>query len=302
MIVILHICLLLCSILVSQTAGAETPPLAKNPAHKTVPPNPMLPNAQEIADLAGITPVMQEIETEQRTQPADPNSLAAISKKQKLIYLRQKLNTLVQALNLQINSTRGKVDEAIAGADETRAYLTERRNRMTHRNSQINLLSGGATKIVGYSLALAPTVTDIPTNLLEVFDGSVQASLSGLALRQERQEAKLEHGIPPILDAFLSDSKGPTAYPSSIWRYLNQAPSSSAITKTRRQHLIDNWQRSGVLARVNQTKAKRNLSIELLDQRMAMLSDLKSAIEEMHYGLMLLSDSIVVSYNSDPTF
>lgn len=255
-----------------------------------------------------------ELKNAQQSVLADQTNLA--EKKQRIIYIREKLNSLIQATNLQINATRGKVDKAIASADESRALLTERRNRLTHRNSQVNLLSGGVTKIVGYSLALSP-ITDIPTNVLEVFDGSVQTSLSALALRQERQEAKLEHGLPPILDAFLTANKSSFYFPDSVWHYfadtapggsvssvMDTTPSSTPATGSRRQRLIADWQRTGVIAkaRVNNPDArtKRNITIELLDQRMAMLSDVKSLIEEMHFGLMEVSNAVVQSYASDP--
>ncbi|MBX9568256.1 MAG: hypothetical protein K2X77_05140 [Candidatus Obscuribacterales bacterium] len=272
------------------------------------------PVAREMCDLSGVTPVLNELKNAQQNAAAD--STNSIEKKQRIVYIREKLNSLIQATNLQINSTRGKVDKAIAAADESRALLTERRNRLTHRNSQINLLSGGVTKIVGYSLALSP-ITDIPTNVLEVFDGSVQTSLSALALRQERQEAKLEHGLPPILDAFLTEKQASAYFPQSVWRYfgdtapggavnsvMDSAPNNVQATGSRRQRLIADWQRTGVImkARVNNPEArtKRNITIELLDQRMAMLSDVKSLIEEMHFGLMEVANAVVQSYTSDP--
>lgn len=273
------------------------------------------PVAREMCDLSGVTPVLNDLKNAQQSVASDPASLA--EKKQRIIYIREKLNSLIQATNLQINSTRGKVDKAIASADESRALLTERRNRLTHRNSQINLLSGGVTKIVGYSLALSP-ITDIPTNVLEVFDGSVQTSLSTLALRQERQEAKLEHGLPPILDAFLTEKQASVYFPNSVWRYfgdtaaggsqvnsvMDSIPNNTPNTGSRRQRLIADWQRTGVIAkaRVNNPEArtKRNITIELLDQRMAMLSDVKSLIEEMHFGLMEVANAVVQSYGSDP--
>lgn len=273
------------------------------------------PVAREMCNIAGVTPVLMELKNAQQSISADQSNLA--EKKQRIIYIREKLNSLIQATNLQINATRGKVDKAIASADESRALLTERRNRLTHRNSQVNLLSGGVTKIVGYSLALSP-ITDIPTNVLEVFDGSVQTSLSALALRQERQEAKLEHGLPPILDAFLTANKSSFYFPNSVWHYfadtapgdssvnsvMDTRPNSAPATGSRRQRLIADWQRTGVIAkaRVNNPDArtKRNITIELLDQRMAMLSDVKSLIEEMHFGLMEVSNAVVQSYASDP--
>lgn len=275
------------------------------------------PVAREMCDIAGVTPVLIELQNVQQSSPAD--AAATAEKKQRIIYIREKLNSLIQATNLQINSTRGKVDKAIAVADEARALLTERRNRLTHRNSQINLFSGGVTKIVGYSMALSP-ITDIPTNVLEVFDGTVQTSLSTLALRQERQEAKLEHGLPPILDSFLTEKQTSIYFPQSVWRYFSDtapggnvssvmdgpAPSQPSVagTGTRRQRLISDWQRTGVIvkARVHnpEAKTKRNVTIELLDQRMAMLSDMKSLIEEMHFGLMEVANAVVQSYASDP--
>lgn len=309
------LCLIFCSIFATCAvrAGAEdlaggksarliaelSPPDAAESSPDIVALEKFTPSAKEIADLAGITPVLQDLQREQKAPVTmSPLSLAALNRQQRIIYLHEKLNTLVQAINLQVNSTRGKIDMAIANADETRALLTERRNRMTHRNSQINLVSGGITKIIGYSLALSP-LTDIPTNVLEVFDGSVQTSLSGLALRQEKQEAKLEHGMPAILESFLNEAQGKTAFPPNVWSYLNELPATSLRAKSRRLALIGNWQKAGMIEKAHQTQTKRNQTIELLDQRKAMLSDFKSVIEEMHYGLMELNDSIMLTYKAD---
>lgn len=263
--------------------------------------------AREIADIAGLSSLLRELEQMQQEHEVglDSQSLKAVTQRQRLIYLREKLNTLVQALNLQINATRGKVDKEIARADETRAYLTEKRNRITHRNSQVNLLSGGVTKIVGYSIALSK-ITDIPTNVLEVFDGGVQTTLTGLALRQERQESKLEHGMPALLETFISEKGVELHYPQSVWRYMNESDPNKPSSLSRRQQLINSWQKTGIVARTKEAsmrqRTKPNMSIELLDQRMAMLSDLKSVIEEMHFGLMQLNDAIVVSYKYDPVW
>lgn len=277
-------------------------PIPPNPAAS---PGTLTVTAREIADLAGITPVLTELIDAQRSQlNTDQPSLASIAHRQKLIYLREKLNALVQAANLQINSTRGKIDAATAQADELRAYITERRNRLTHKTSQVNLLSGGVTKIVGYSIALAD-LPSIPTNVLEVFDGTVQTSLTGFALRQEKQEAKLEHGMPQILGAFLDERRYDNQFPNSVWQFLNNSAPGSVQAVSRRQALIKTWQTTGVLVRARvdgQVKPKRNVTIELLDQRLAMLSDVRSVVSEMHYGLMEVSDAIMQSFANDPVF
>lgn len=267
----------------------------------------LTPQARELADLAGITPVIQDLDIEQKFCNAAKDkalSLPLLARRQKLMYLREKLNTMIQAANLQINSTKGKIDSATAQADESRAFLTEQRNRVTHRNSQVNLLSGGVTKIVGYGIALAD-LSPIPTNVLEVFDGSVQSTLSTLALREERKEGRLEHGMPPILSAFLDGNPG-THFASSVWHYLNDVPVGDSPTKqSRRQLLIANWQKTGMMTRATGL-AKANgripVTVDLLDQRLAMLSDVNSVVAHMHAALMSLSDAIVASYARDPDF
>ena len=89
-----------------------------------------------------------------------------------------------------------------------------------------------------------------------------------------------------------------------FWMYLNHVPPNSSANKTRREQLIDNWQRTGILPNQNhpQSKPKQPISVDILDQRLAMLSDLKSQVSEMNNGLMELSNAIALSYNNDTAF
>jgi hypothetical protein len=261
------------------------------------------PLAKEMAELAGITPILAQLTKEQKAIQTNELSLLALEQKQRIIYLRGKVNAFMLAISAQINSTHSRIESAMAQADELRAYISEKRNRITRRNSQINLVSGGLTKMSGYSIALG-NITAIPTNVLEVFDGAVQSSLSALALREQRKEKKLEHGMPAILHSFLNDKKSSDQYAPGIWIYLNHVPPGSLTNKTRRETLIENWQKTNILPRPsdpsNQSKIKQPATEELLDQRLAMLSDLKSEVSEMNNGLMELSNAVALSYSSDP--
>jgi hypothetical protein len=44
------------------------------------------------------------------------------------------------------------------------------------------------------------------------------------------------------------------------------------------------------------------VTVDLLDQRMAMLSDVNSLVSKMHAALMSLSDAVSASYTRDPEF
>ena len=285
----------------SNTLNSTVP----NPAVTNWSINNLSPLAKEIADLAGISPILRELINEQNKTKSKELSLTLIAQRQKIIYLRNKLNALMQAINLQISATHGRIESAIAQADELRAYVTERRNRITRRNTQINLVSGGATKMSGYSIALAPTITPIPTDVLEIFDGAVQATLSMLAMREQQKEKKLEHGMPAILVSFLNDPQSSSAqFSPGIWMYLNHASPDNITNKTRREILIENWQKTGILPPPvsSSSNIKQPAKVNLLDQRLAMLSDLKSEVAEMNNGLMELSNAIALSYSSDPEF
>jgi hypothetical protein len=98
------------------------------------------------------------------------------------------------------------------------------------------------------------------------------------------------------LSAFLFDNNSSPNYPKSIWSFLEKPPSAGA-KGSRRQLLIDSWNKHGVLSHQNQ-KGKELETSELLDQRMAMLSDVKSVVSEMDNGLMELSDAVLEYYEN----
>ncbi len=288
-------------------AGNEPLQNASPEGHRATPPAALkaLPSdAHDLADIAGLSPVLRQLEAQQKlvaNQSGQPTP-ALIAARQKLIYLRVKLNTIVQSLNLQIDAMRGRLEAAITQERDLRTSIAEERDRMTHRNSQVNLISGGLTKIVGYSIALAP-VTLIPTNVLEIFDGSVQTTLSTLSLRQQQQEKRLEHGMPEVLHAFLTNTQSLKYYPFDVWTFMNHQPPANSSGKSRRELLIALWQANGVLPRSNQTRAQteRKITIrELLDQHLTMLTDLKSVVSEMHSTVMEITDALAESYASDP--
>ncbi|MFX6815278.1 hypothetical protein ABTH42_19035, partial [Acinetobacter baumannii] len=81
-------------------------------------------------------------------------------------------------------------------------------------------------------------------------------------------------------------------FPLSVWRFMNDADPESKQPKSRRLRLIEGWEKSGILGKAKQAsetaRLKRDVTIELLDQRLAMLSDVKSVVSEMHAGLMEL--------------
>jgi hypothetical protein len=224
--------------------------------------------------------------------------------------VKQRLVQLLDTSLYEINSVKGKIDASTANLADVQAVLNEHRASTIRRNSVINFVSGGITKMVGYSIALAP-VSLITTNTLEILDGGIQSTLSGLTYRDQKAEAQMLNSVPAFLGVIL-DEPGVSSsdYPRSIWQYLNSVPPGSKSKLTRRQMLIQSWRSNGILIespRKNQLinskpAVSSGVAGKWIADHSAMLYDLKSVVGQMNDGLMSLSELIKDSYTKEVDF
>lgn len=284
---------------------------------------------EQIADISGTGPVMlelREVQSEIKRLPAGSSQREALINR--LIYLRGKLVQYLETTSLEVNSVKAAVELAIAKVDDSRAKIVERRARVLKRNSIVNFISGGVTKMVGYSIALADI--NMPTNLLEIVDGGIQSSLSGLAVKEQEEEKHFSQNVPSLLLTVINGNNDQTQdYPHGVWKYLDSralggeaivseaggskeaGKETSKETETRREKLMAAWTASGMISRHQAPKQKgtspaarvcvvKSVSAQLLEDRAAMLSDLKSVVSQMNNSLMQLSQLIKASYREDP--
>jgi hypothetical protein len=189
--------------------------------------------------------------------------------------------------------------------------MVEKRARALRRNTIINFVSGGITKIVGYSIALAGS--DFPTNILEIFDGGVQCGLSGTVMKDLHEEGHLVKEMPLLLTTLSKSEDTDGIYARQVWNYLNETPSGGP-GQSRRVELTTAWRKRGILDRHDKATSLRadgslpkhlalaQITPQLLDDRLAMLAELRSTVTEMHLSLMELSQRIKKSYDNDPSF
>ncbi|MBU6454060.1 MAG: hypothetical protein KGS72_19935 [Cyanobacteria bacterium REEB67] len=290
----------------------------------------MSARVKQIADITETTTIVAELRKLQNQLRGVPTGQLTGADRSasivRLIYLRGKLVQYLQTVSFEVNAVKAEVELAIAKIDDARAQIVERRARVLKRNSIINFVSGGVTKMVGYSLAIASN--DLPTNLLEILDGGIQSSLSGMAVKEQEEEKHFDQAVPTLLSTIIDNNNDTTRnYPSSVWQYLtSQSFNGEEIIsestqnlggdttggETRRGKLIAAWSTSGMLgrhraplikgvhppmARVGQGKS---VTAQLLEDRAAMLSDLKSVVAQMNSNLMQLSQLVKASYLQDP--
>ncbi len=284
--------------------------VVESPVSETLPPVLM-----QIARFTGALPVMKEIEVLQRdfkqTNQAAAEPLSYLAKRQKLIYLREKLNNILETSNLEVNATRGQIEGLMSEVQTQQAKMVEKRARTLRRNSIINFVSGGITKLVGYSISLGGN--DTTSNILEIFDGGVQCTLSGSVIKDLHSESRVVGKMPVMLTQLDRQDDPEGVYPRQVWNYLNE-PSSGVSGMARREELTKNWERRGFYEHHTKFRnlkendniqghlALARITPQLLDDRQAMLSELRSTVSEMHASLMELSLRIKQSYNEDPSF
>ncbi len=287
------------------------------PVYKSASVFELSPELTQMASITGILPILEQIHAQQeefKSRSLSPSSTEYLAKRQKLLYLRQKLGQSLGTANLEVNAVRGQIEAEMAQLHELQATMVEKRARSLRRNTIINFVSGGVTKIVGYSIALGGT--DTPTNILEIVDGVIQCTLMGVTLKELHDECHVVRRMPDVLNVLHTNKDPSGVYPQQIWAYLNEpnmAPSGDSAALSRKQFLVSEWDKRGIFARRDKAarlqtgSVKNNISLaritpQLLDDRMAMLSELRSVVSQMHLSLMKLSQVCGKTYDEDPSF
>ena len=275
--------------------------------------NALSATAREMLELTGILPLYLQLELEQKQQPdkARAELLKLIQARQNIIYLHQKITQSYQTADAQLRSSIAKLDFELSYMTDLHSVGSSQRTKIQHRASLTNLISGGATKIGGYTAALAHA-DPLPTNALEVFDGIVQVGLSGLILRQEHKEESESLLIPEAISTFLNPRDGrPKNYPASVWTYLNHPIPGRQDGKTRRQIVLDSWLsmrrvvENGGRSEIPNSSPSFRLVVTKdnnIDVTLAMMQDIRATLSGMENSLADISELLHTSYDHDPNF
>lgn len=305
--------LLVFSPILPPAALAQSKPAMRTGQDEASAASQLTPDLQQVARITGALPLMTQIEALQnefKSGKFDNDPMAMVGQRQKLLYIRQKLIQVLETSNLEVNATRGRAEAEMASIHELQATVAEKRTRSLRRNTIINFVSGGITKIVGYSIALGGI--DTPTNILEVVDGTVQCGLSGVTMKEFHGESELVKKMPELLVVLHQTNNDAGVYPRQIWLYLNE-PASGGSGHSRRDELMSQWQARGIFerrdkaAKLQEGNLKHHITLaritnQLLDDRLAMISELRSMVSQMHLSLMRLSQICKNSYEEDPSF
>jgi len=255
------------------------------------------PGAGEIARAIGVVPLIErfyDLPERERGVGGGAMSMEALS-------LRQQITESVVSAGLEVDGLITEIDSELAQISVVRAQLEDRRDRALAIGNLATIVAGGATGVLGTAMQFSDG-TSKAGNVIGVAGGAVSTVLSFIGLRQQRG-GKLPLGVAPNMLAKLFDrpTEFHSDYPKEVWTYMNSAPPAEPGEGTRRERLIKQWTDTGRLEPGDTRKAQhkielltsaasdqRPLTIDLLNDRAAMLADLRARVALMKRDLSKL--------------
>jgi hypothetical protein len=294
---------ILCLSLISHTpafaaeGGLEDPSEILSDKNEPVNHMGLTAEAAEMAEALNITPLVTELQTLKRQINNDTTNVQLLSKRV------QVLERLFMA-QMEMQRVMAEIDSEVTKADEMRSFLETRRDRAITLNSVANIFAGGGLGAFGNALQFMSN--EVPGEICELVSGTAAAGLSAYAIKQQSGSRQTLNRAPNMLAQLFGCEGSPhTTYPAMVWKYLNSVPPNATAKLTRKELLFRKWERYERIDHRGKPQAEhkiellagvvpqqRAVTIDLLDDRAAMLADVRAAVSSMSHGLLELMTAI----------
>jgi len=269
----------------ARTQQANTRQETEAPAGRALP---LSPEAAQMANEIDITCLIEKLSVEHNVGSA--MSLETLA-------LRQEITEKVLGASLDVDSVNAVIDSEIEQIRAIRSDLQSRRDKAQNIINVASLVTGGALGVVNTALQFKSSTANLG-NAIGVGGGAASVTLSVIGIHKQGGRRSLGDS-PRMLARFFGRQPDaleaiPSIYPEEVWSYLNSAPPSQPTKGTRREQLIAKWRREGKVEQDNRLKSdrrvealsgnisqSRKLSIDELDDRVAMLLDVRATVSLM---------------------
>lgn len=251
-------------------------------------------SAEQTADLLGVQQELADLRAcVQKNDGAD---------RWEVLYLHQLISEQINAASLQVDATIAQIDNEIARAREESSYLSDRRDRSVTRANLLGILVGGGLGAASSGLQFSSSLTK-PAAAVGVGAGSLSAAFGIAGIRaQAGGTAPFEFDSNMLAEFFDRPESANSHYPTTIWAFLDGLPPVHPRDLSRKQELVETWLR---VRRIDSLTSKDKidrltsqpsdhlrLTIDDLDDRTAMLQDVRARISYMKRDLGTLLDSL----------
>lgn len=243
-------------------------------------------NALQIARILGVQCDIERLSSLQAAKgsSAAPGSLEELS-------LRQKITNEIIAASFDVDSVAAEIDYEREQTMELRNSWHYKRDRAIGSTNLAVLAAGTGLGIVSGVLQFSKT-TSAAGNAVGFAAGGVSTLFSLRGFRQVRGGRRPAWVLPNMLAGFLSQPEEQHShYPEDVWAYLNDVPAGATSKTSRKEQLISGWVAAGRIGSPDSPQLRRrialltstdaadkNLDIEVMNERTAMLADVADQV------------------------
>jgi hypothetical protein len=221
-----------------------------------------------------------------------------------LLSIRQEIHAKVLAASLEVDATTAQIDNEIAQANELHGYLADRRDRLVNRYNLLSALIGGGTGAVSAGLQLSAGQTK-PSAAIAIAGGAIAVGLAVSGIREQTRGSRVFEFDSNMLAMLFDRPAVPDSqYAPMILSFIDEiAPTDPGLT--RKQRLISTWialkridppESAAGKDKINHVTSRPSerikLTIDDLEDRIAMLQDVRAKLSFLKRDLALLLSSL----------
>lgn len=255
-------------------------------------------SAQEVAKDLGIFTGAEELLDAKRKAGADSLDV---------IRVRQRLLETILIASFEIRSAISRIDDEISRANELRNVMEDRREKKVQRNDVLNFVNSGTTGILSSALTDFPKGAGINSGGLlhaggavGVIGGALEIGISTISLKLNKGEHRSALAHPNMLAPLFGYVGSDAKLPDGVFEYLTDTvPGATNKLDTRQNRLLQAWLHLGRLYSPSTKTGQHQIglvaglipqtnevTIDLLEDRALMLSDLRAAVSQMDIEML----------------
>ncbi len=222
-----------------------------------------------------------------------------------IIAVRQQISEEILSASLQVDATTAQIDNETARAHEIRGLLADRRDHSVNRANLLSVIVGGTLGAASSGLQI-PNGQTKPSAAVGIAAGTLSSGFGIAGIRAQKggtREFDFDSNmLARLFDRpTLPDSK----YLPVVWAFLNEVAPTDPNAITRRDRLVRTWielkrldtssgpaQQQKIERMTSQPSQRLRLSIDDLEDRAAMLEDLRAKLSFLKRDLATLLSSL----------
>lgn len=259
------------------------------------------PDAWQVARIIRIEPLIIELSKlttiRNGTAKKDPSF--------EELLLRQQISETILAASLDVDSVLNKIDYEREQVTELQTLMLSQRERASGNTNLAILAIGTGLGVISSTLSLTNGTSKVG-DAVGIGAGGLSALLWLRSYRQQRSGKRPMWTLPNMLAPILGETEPlGSYYPDVIWTYLNSVPSEGKVRSSRKNQLLEEWLAANRIASSHAPQSKqkiallistdaadKNIHLDTLSERMAMLADVRDRVALMKADLSNILQSL----------